>query len=401
MTYQTGKNSDVRFKVETTFGTKHATATGAKYFRASPSSGLELKKAPVLPTEYRNDGMTVQARHGSRSVDGGYDADLTIGTFDELFEAVLRGTWLAAQTITEATAGLTSITTTTSTIVAAAGSWITAGVVVGDVIRLTGHSTAANNSKNLRVLGVTALTLTVPTGDLTANAVADTAFTVTVTKRLIQGNPPVGRSFSFEEYFQDIDKSEVYKGVRITGMTLRFNPDNTIMVNFRGVGQDMEVLEGASSPYFTSPTLTTTLGLTVVDAKVRVNNTDVTDFTAFEVDFDLNGAGQAVGGSNLTPDVFVNNAKVTANISFLKSSMDNVNLYLNETTFDIFLMAVENESEPKDMHSFFFGSCKLMGSSKSLGSDNALVETFPVNIGKDEVGSPRSATMIQMNSSAA
>ena len=43
-----------------------------------------------------------------------------------------------------------AITTTTSTIVAAAGSWITAGVRVGDIVTLTGHSTAANNSLRLR-----------------------------------------------------------------------------------------------------------------------------------------------------------------------------------------------------------------------------------------------------------
>jgi hypothetical protein len=309
---------------------------------------------------------------------------------------------VAAFAITEATAGLTSITTTTSTIVASAGSWITAGVKVGDVVRLTNHSTAANNNKNLRVLAVTASTITVPTGDLVADAGADAAFTLTVAKRLVQGT--TNRSFTFEEGFLDIDKSQLFTGCRITGMTLRFMPDATVMVRFNVVGQDMQLLEGGAAPFFAdgSEVITTSLALSVVDAKVRVNGADIVDFTSFEITFDLGGATIAVGGANTSPDVFINPAKVSANISFLREDFDNITAFVNETVFQIGIVCVENDSEPKDFINFFLGNCKFGASQKGLGVDNGLIETLPVTVGKDETtGGAYSQTMMQISTSAA
>src|SRR3954471_5119546 len=190
MPYQTGKNAYVAFKVEGTLGTKPA-AGGASIFRASPSAGLELKRASVMPTEYRSGGQTPQARLGSKSVDGAYSADLSAGTFDALFEALLRGTWLASFAITNAT--MTSVTTAGgNTIVAAAGSWITQGLRVGDIIQLSGFTDAGNNGRNLRVIGLTATVITTAETDLINNAAADSSFSVQVLKRLVQGNPPVG-----------------------------------------------------------------------------------------------------------------------------------------------------------------------------------------------------------------
>jgi len=103
---------------------------------------------------------------------------------------------------TEATAGLTSITTTTSTIVASAGSWITAGFAVNDVVILTGHSTAANNNKPLNITALTASTMTVAQ-TLVADGVADTAFTVT----RLSCKPPNYHRGDFLEYIAWINAS--------------------------------------------------------------------------------------------------------------------------------------------------------------------------------------------------
>lgn len=145
----------------------------------------------------------------------------------------MRGTWTAAVAITQAT--MTSITTTSSTIVAAGGSWLTQGVRVGDVIRLTGHSTVGNNDRNLRVIAVTATTITVAEV-LTTDAVADTSFTVTILKKLIQPTTPVRRSFTFEEYNIDVDLTERATGCRISSLRLTGGPDSMAVVEFGIVG---------------------------------------------------------------------------------------------------------------------------------------------------------------------
>jgi hypothetical protein len=315
-TYQTGKNVLVLYKSQTTAGTL-ATTTGATGFRASPAAGMNLKKAPVQPTEFRSDGMTVISRHGSRSAPGDYMADLIVGAFDALLEAGARGTWLPSFTVLPA--DVTSITTQAgppSTITGASGSFLTAGggIKKGDVIRLTGHSTAANNSKNLRVTNVTASVITVAES-LVTDAVADTTFSIAVCKRLINGSPPVNRAFTFEEVDQDIDSSEVFDWARVAGITLKFVPDQTVQITFKMLGRDMQTFTGASSPYFTTYTMPAGVGLVVTDGKVYVNGADSFDFTSLEINLDLGGATQPVIGSDKSPDVFLNNAKISGTLS--------------------------------------------------------------------------------------
>ena len=135
---QLGQNVIVAYKVQATAGTAPG-ATGGKRVRLNQSPGLSMTRALIESNEIRGDMLTAMARLGHRSVGGGYNGDLSIGSWDDWLEAAVRATWVAAVAITEST--MTSITTTTSTIVAAAGSWITEGVRVGDLVRLTDHAT--------------------------------------------------------------------------------------------------------------------------------------------------------------------------------------------------------------------------------------------------------------------
>ena len=153
MPSQTGKNMWVAFYTEgANFNTAPGAGVGAERLRINPSPGLNLTRATVLPGEIRADLMTQMGRLGSRVVEGSYNCDLSISSFDTILEAIFRSTWVAAVAITQAT--MVSITTTASTIVAPEGNWITQGVRVGDIVRLTGHATAANNDINLTVRSV-------------------------------------------------------------------------------------------------------------------------------------------------------------------------------------------------------------------------------------------------------
>lgn len=93
---------------------------------------------------------------------------------------------------------MTSITTTTSTIIAVGGSWVTEAVEVGDIVTLSNHGAHPHNLRPLTVTAVTATTLTVKGAGaagsltpLTADAVADSAFSLAV-------HTPVGNLTSIE-----------------------------------------------------------------------------------------------------------------------------------------------------------------------------------------------------------
>lgn len=398
-TYQTGRDVLLAYKAETIFNTA-ATAGSGYRFRANASSGLRLSRALIEPGEIRSDGMTSMARLGSKSVAGTLAADASVGTFDPLLEAALRGTWTAAVAITEATAGLTSITTGTNTIVAAAGSWITAGVRVGDVVRLTGHSTAANNSRNLRVTGVSALTLTVAE-TLVADAVADTAFTLTITKKLTMPTTPVRRSFTFEEYGTSIDLTEQATGCRVSSVRFVGQADGMFILEFGIVGADIVPLASGASPYFTTPTLTTTIALTLADATLRFGGADVAVLTAFEYMHDLRASTLPVIGGAVTPDVFENPAQGSGSISGARSDLTNLTRFTGETELELHVLAIEPESEPKDFISLFLPRIKLVGVDKGFGADGALIETMPFRAGPKEGTTGYDTTMVTISTSAA
>lgn len=397
MTFQSGRNLLVGYKVESVFGALPG-ASSADVLRVN-SGGLSLTKAPINSNENRRDGQRTRGRHGSRNVAGQYVGDISLGSYDDFIEAVFRGTFTSALTITEATASLTSITTTEHTIVAGGGSWITAGLAVGDVIRLSGHSSAGNNGRNIRISGLTASTITTPE-TLTENAVADTSFTVTRAKKLLMGT--TARSFTIEEAELDIDGSEVFKGCRIGSLQIQLQPNGMGLLTFGIVGQDMEVMTDSSSPYFTNPTATTSIGMTAVEAVLRVGSSDVVDLTALDITINLNASGQPVVASNLTPEVFTNQAMVEGSFTALKSDVTRQQAFLAETEMSLHLMFTENESEPKDYCSFYIGNLTFAGGSKSdIGQDNGRTQTFQLLIGKDERGGAYDATTVKYQTSAA
>lgn len=396
MAYQSGKNIQIVFKREAFFGTKPS-ATGGTVFRASPGPGLSLAKASIQSTEFRSDGQSLQVRHGSRSVGGSYTADLSVGTFDALLQAVFRSSWEPPFTITET--DVTSITTGANTIIAASGSWLTLGVKVGDVIVLTGHNQASNNNRNLRVTAVTANTITVAES-LASSGTADDSFTLKVNKRLVMRDTPEAHSFTFEQILRDLGSSQIYKGCRITGMNLRFQVDAPIEVSFTVIGQDAETTSGGASPFFVSPTVSTSELLTCVGGKIRVNGVDRVDLTSFELSIELNGATQPVVGSVLTPDVFTNNAVVTGSFSAMKSDIVDSGLFLNETVFDVSILCTESSAPNAPFVSLYIGNCKATSSEGNIGDDNALIETLQLNVGKDTRTGQHQSTMVKLATSS-
>jgi hypothetical protein len=398
MTYQSGRQIEVAYKTEDTYGELPG-ATSAKVFR--PNNGnLALAIEPIRSNENRRDGMMTRGRHGSRSVTGQYTGDLSVGSYDDLIEAVFRGTFSAALTIDESTSELSSATlaVAANTITASTGSWIDAGLRVGDVIRLTDGFDDDNKNRNIRVTGLTATVITTAE-TLTVEAGPISSYELVRPKKVIQGI--TNRSFTFEEREIDIDNSEVFKGVRIGQLQIQMQPNGMCILTFNLVGQDMEQKTGADSPYFTTPTETTSIGLTAVEAKIRLGSDDVLDVSSLSLTLNLNAAGNPVVGSNLTPDVFTNLASIEGSITALKADATRVTQYLDETELSLHLLFEENETGAADFCAFHVPNMTLASATKSdLGSDGARTQTFSLLVGKDLRGGAYDATMISFQTSA-
>lgn len=399
MPTQSGKNILVAYKPESAFNTAPGVVTGAKQLRINPSPGLSTKRTTIQSPEVRSDGLSSMGRLGQRMADGSYNVPLTVGGLDDILEAIMRSTWVAAAAINVAT--LTSVTFTSSTIVAAAGSWITAGVRVGDVLRCNVTGTpAANNNVNVRVKAVTASTITVQGTPFTVDGTARTAGTVTILKKLKNGATPVKRSFYIEEYNQDIDVSEVFGGCKFIQLKVSGTPDGSATAEVQILGASGAVLASAASPFYSSPSLTSGINLVFADATVSFGGTDVVTCTAFEFTYTIAAKTEGVIGATTTPDVYDNDAKLSGSLSFIRQDLANVTTFLNETEVELHILLVEPESEPKDCVAFYIPRVKLTGADAPLGNDGAMIETLPFTSGKKEGVTGYDDTLMTISTSA-
>jgi hypothetical protein len=394
MSLQTANNVQVAYKVQSGLNAP-ASGAGATGIFVAPSPGLGLQRAVIDNPTIRNDGQSTKGRLGTKKGGAVYNHVLGVGSADAWLEAIMRGTFVASLAITNA--AMTSITTTTNTIVAAGGSWLTQGVRVGDKVKLTGHSTAANNGKWLRVLGVTASTLTLPTGALTLDATPDASFTLTVAKTVSMGN--VDRYFSLEDVGQDIDASEYGTDMKLCKLEISAQPDANVMATFTFMGRDVQAMSGVTSPVFTSPTYTTTLPLVMADGTIRVGGVDYAVLTGFSFILDRGGDAPSVLAPN-APDIFLANAKLSGSFSAYRQDLTFLSAFSNETTVDFFVDMVENEADPKDFVSWYVGNATLAGNTKQIAASGGMVETVPWFAGTDATGGDRVATMLKMATSA-
>jgi len=397
MAYQSGRNIVVAYKANAgAYGAPAVSGAGAIGFRPV-SGGLNLTKGTIQSRENRRDGMTTRARHGQKAVQGSYQAELSVGAFDTLFEAAFRSTWAAATTITQATAGMATATLscTSGVITASAGNFITAGLRVGDVIAFASGLTG-NLNTNLQIVGLTATTITVAQ-TLAPVAGPIATWSLTARRKLVQSATLVERDFSFEEYEADIDQSERFDGVRVTGFDLEMSPNNLLMATFNLMGQTGLPLDSASSPYFTAPTFSVGLPLSVADASIRLGSANLVDLTGFKLSFSLNSGVAEVIASQVTPNVFNNLATLTGSITGLRSDLSRVSDFLAETQLALHLLATEVESEPKDFFALSITNLTLGGVNKSaLGADGPRTQELPLLIGIDEAGGAYDGTMIKL-----
>ena len=396
MPYQTGRNVVVAYKANAgVYGAPATSGGGATGFRPI-SGGMNLTKGVTESQENRRDGMRTRGRHSQRAVAGSYQAELSLETFDPLFEAAMRATWTAPSAVTQASHGTLSVQTDGFT--GASGNFITGGIRVGDVVRPTSGVSVANRI-NCQVIGVTASKITVAQL-LTAEAGPIATWNISRPKRLLQPAIPVARDFSFAEYEVDIDQAERFDGVRVGGFSLEMRPDSLVNVTFNMVGQNGVALATGNSPYFTNPVFTTSRPMHVVDASLRLGAENILDLTGFTLGFDTAAQPVSVAASNVTPDVFTNLSTVTSEITALRGDLARVADFLAETQLALHLMCAVPGTT--DFFSLAITNLTLGGVNKSaLGADGPRTQTMPLVIGIEEAGGAFDTTMIKISTSAA
>lgn len=407
MAIQNQVTASVIIAPEVTFGTAaDAGSVDAKTLRRV-SSSLALGKDVYQSAEVRPDQQIVDMRHGTRRPGGGIEAELANVAFDDLIEALLRGTWTAgtstlAATYTDITAAVTvgnpGEAGSEGTLTWTAGDPVAEGHRIGDVVRLIGAGFAANENVNFRIIsfgGASNRTITVTPAPAAVAAQAGTSFD-TVGNKLLCGT--VQRSFTIEQLFGDVDVSELYTGMRVGSGAFRIPPNGMATASFGFQGQNMQILDGANSPYFSGPDPVGTDGIFAgPQGSLRFGGAERGVVTGIDLNVDLSLSADPVVGRDTVPNIFYGTTSVSGNVSAYLEDKSLIDVFVNETEVELISTLTESGTvAPIDFMNFVMPRIKLGGATKTVGAQGGVIATFPFTALKaNATGADASTLVIQ------
>lgn len=373
---QSGINCDIIYGPELTFGTRAlANLVTAQKIRKVQST-LAPAAAQFQSQEYASHQQVADLRHGMKSCGGAISGELSNATYDDWFEAVMRGTWTTGATTGSSTIGADNPSTS---ITRAAGSFITDGFKIGDIVRATGYAGggAANNNVNYRITALTALNMTVAGTPAPATIAGAAGVTISViNKKLLMGTTK--RSFTIEQVYNDIDESEIFDSTRIIGAQVRCPPNGMATCSFNFLGLSMARILSAASPYFSAPVAETTTNLFAgPNGVIRVNGADSVVATAWELNINGNFSNQPVIGSLLAPDIFPGVNVATGSFSAYFESGAYADAFLLESEVDVSMFLNTVDTTPSSYLNFVAQRVKLMGVQKTLTPQGGVIATYP------------------------
>lgn len=382
-TIASGINKLLVFKKQSGLGTI-ATVGSAQYLRRTMST-LNKKKATYQSKEIRPSQQRADFRHGVVGADGTISGEVSVGTYQQFEESLLRGLSVAAVTFTSAASDIATASTggATGTLTTTVANFLTAGFKIGMVIRCTGFGTPAtgNNGTNLFITAIngTGKMMTVARLDKAAIIARTETAAVTFTevgKHCVAAITAQTRDYyTIEHNFADVIQSEVYTDCVITQEDIKL-PGSGMMTNdFLVKGLDM--VPGTTG-YFTSPTPASG-GAVLASANglLYVNGLPVALITG--MNFAIKGNHTTIGGivgSNTEPDIFPGALTVDGQVTVLFTDATVRDYFLNETEVGIYCVFTTDNSATAGFKAFSLPRCKMGGADKDDG-EKGLVMTMP------------------------
>ena len=360
------------------WGEVPAVTTGGQYLRRT-SADFNLTKDTLESAELNPSFQLTGIRTGVGSAEGSLSGEFSPKSYADFFGSVLAKDFVAGASATGLTLAVAAsgqyFTLTRST-----GSWLTDGVKVGNVVRITAGTGAdpANLNNNLLVLSMTATVLTVQVLSRVALVVqaSITAAAVSVTGKttLVPLTGHTDDSYSIEQYYADISQSELYTGLKVTSAAVSVSPSGLSTVDFSFSGKDLA--QTGASEFFTSPTNATTTGLLAgATGALIVNGAPGACITDASINIErAQEAAQCVGSNNAS-DIFVGSINVSGSLSAYFSDGVIRDYFANETPVTVVIALTTSTEKNADVVTFVLPKTKL-GSSTISDNQNGLVQAI-------------------------
>lgn len=377
MTIAQGVAKQSRWKRQTGKGAL-AGASGGQVVRRVTSTFELVKDTYTTETEITSTQQLKSSRHGTKQIKGALSGILSPGTYDDMISAVLRKDFAVGGT----TASLSTVAASVMApnFVRDAGSWLTDGFKVGDVIRTTGWSTTgtANNGKNLLITALTALQMSVMSLDGTAVAAKAEGDSVSfATPGKFSFTPLTGHTnvyYTVEEWYPDSAVSERNQDCKIDQASFKLPGSGNATLDLTVVGLDQTK---DTTAYFTAPTAETTSGAVAAANGVLIVNGAVLA-TVTDLSFDIKGnekPADGVVGTNIRPDIFRGKVMASGSFSAYFEGGSIPDLFLNETITSIYSVLTASSDPAADFIGFSLYNVHLNTSTPDDG-ETGLKRTY-------------------------
>lgn len=369
---------------QTTFGKQVALGTplvgaGGQILRRKTSVFQAMRDTSNIDeiVSHRQDTGVV---YGQKKVAGKISALLSAGTYSKFIAAVCMKDFVAGATtgaLTNVTAAIGPITFTR-----AAGSYLTDGFKVGDVVRWAGWATTgtANNTRNF---WITSLTATVMGGiflDGSAGGAKAPGDSVTATvfgkKTFVPLTGHTNDFFTFEEWYSDKSRSELFPDCKVNKLDFGIPAQGPCTIDIDVVGVGTRTLAGAQS--FTTPTAETLFGVDqAIQGAIYVNGTVVNHVTSVQLSLDraLTPLGASIG-SAVSPDFNHGVVKVSGQFSAMFDDTVVQAIYDSTSKVGINVVAAVDNTATSDFHAFSLGRIAFTNDAPDDGL-KGIVRTYP------------------------
>jgi hypothetical protein len=310
---------------------------------------------------------------------GKIDGLLSPGSYGALLGSLLRKDMTAGVSATGATISVAA-SGQNWTLTRAAGSYLTDGFKIGDVVRLTaGAFNALNTQKNLLIVTVTAniATVRVINGSpmFAETNIASATVAVTGKKSLAPLSVHTNDYYTFEEWYPDLGRSETYGDQQIGQAALNLPATGNATISVDTVGRTRTL---GAAQVLTSPTAETTTDiLTAVNGVILVNGAAVANVTGAQVTINGNAAhGDAVVGSNVVDDIQRGRIAVSGSFTAKFDSVTLQSIFDGRSTTSLVLAVTEDATANADFVVINLPMIKLTGDTPDDG-EKAIIRTYP------------------------
>jgi hypothetical protein len=400
-----GINKITVIKAQTGLGVPAAGA-GGQVLRRKTSIGKKAR-ATYVNDEIVQHQQSTGVNLGTASTSWDFDGLLSPGSYATTLASLLRKVFTATAAITGLS--LTIAGAGPHTVTRSAGSYLTDGVKIGDVARITAgtYANPVNRDNNIVVTGLTATVLTGITLNnsvlIAEGPIATSTLTVIGKKSLAPLTGHTDTIFTVEEWYGDITKSELFPDLRIGQVDLGLPASGNATIKLASMG--LGVRTRGTAQVLTTPTAaTTTPVLTAVRGVVLANGVSQLGVTSISVSIkaNLNAIGPVLG-SNFNPDMSRGRIEVSGSLTALFDSTTLGVLYDNETVTSLIAVMAADTTNNADFVSINLSALKLTGDDPDDG-EKAVMRTYPFTAQINAAGGAALAndqTIISIQDSAA